>query len=69
MICLSLIIFHIFRALLKLIRKGDSLNLNHYLSDALSNFDLTGFVVPFVTTLFECLAEGLFIENRYMLVI
>lgn len=55
-----------FRPLLKLIRNGDALNLSQYLADALSNFDLTGFVLPFVSTLFECLAEGLLIRRCYI---
>lgn len=49
---------------MKLIRKGDSLGLSHYLSDAVDKLDLTGFVLPLVNTAFECLTEGLFVTNQ-----
>lgn len=47
--------------LLKLLRRGDALNLEQYLADMLLNFDMTGFTIPFVNTAFECLAEGDFL--------
>lgn len=57
------LIYFVFRPFIKLLRKGDSFNLNHYLNDAQKSFDLTGFVVPFVNTAFECIAGGLFCTN------
>ncbi|KAI6182851.1 hypothetical protein M3Y97_00425200 [Aphelenchoides bicaudatus] len=55
------------KAFVKLLRKGDSLNLSNYIIDAHSNFDLTGFVLPFVNTAFECIAEEEDIEQKKLI--
>ena len=49
---------YFFRALYKLLRRGEALDLNKYFADALEKYDLTGFLVPFINTLFDFLNDG-----------
>ncbi|KAI6196958.1 hypothetical protein M3Y94_01168800 [Aphelenchoides besseyi] len=48
------------KVLMKLLRKGESLNVDGYLGESLEKFDLTGFVVPFVNTALDLLVDKSF---------
>lgn len=46
------------RSLFKMLKRGESMQLDKYFAEALEKYDLTSFIVPCVNTLLDCLNGG-----------